>query len=66
MEHPVKNLHEKYKPFERVDRKFWNACEIYFCGVFLLPLRVVFILLSGVFLAFVNTFMACFSNEEAE
>lgn len=66
MEKPVENLHERYKPFERIDRPFWNVCEIYFCGVFFLPIRVILIILSGVFLAFVNVFISWFSDAETE
>ena len=40
------NLDEKYKPFERFDYNEWNKCEIYFCAVFLLPIRIAIIISS--------------------
>lgn len=44
------NLEERFKPFERFDRKQWNIKEMYFCAIFLLPIRVFMILASMIFL----------------
>lgn len=34
------SLPEKYQPFARFDRHQWNHLEIYFCAIFLLPIRL--------------------------
>ena len=39
------NLPENYKPFERFDRKKWNHFELYFCAIFLLPIRVLMMII---------------------
>ena len=35
------NLEQRFKPFVRFDREKWNIMEIYFCAVFLLPVRAL-------------------------
>lgn len=37
-------LPENCKPFARFDRKKWNHFEIYFCAIFLLPLRIFLVI----------------------
>lgn len=44
------NIEERFKPFERIDRDKWNIMEIYFCAVFLLPIRLLTIIGSMVVL----------------
>jgi len=66
LEKPVPNLDEKYKPFQRVDRENWILFEIYFCAIFLLPIRLVFIVVSFVFLSSFNTLMMLFGDKDSE
>ncbi|EAR88356.1 acyltransferase (macronuclear) [Tetrahymena thermophila SB210] len=44
------NLEERFKPFERFERKLWNVKEMYFCGIFLLPIRVAIVVVVMIFL----------------
>jgi len=48
------NLEQRFKPFERFDREKWNIMEIYFCAVFLLPIRLLTII--GGMIILVTTF----------
>jgi lysophosphatidylcholine acyltransferase/lyso-PAF acetyltransferase len=41
-----KEFAEKYDPFRRKDISKWSHFEIYFCALFLLPLRIILFLVS--------------------
>ncbi|CAD8173929.1 unnamed protein product [Paramecium pentaurelia] len=47
------DIPEKFQPFRRRDYKNWNKLEIYFGAIFLLPLRLIFVLGSLFAFAFV-------------
>lgn len=40
------NIKENYKPFEVLHRDKWNIYEIYFCAIFILPIRLFFIFIT--------------------
>lgn len=66
LEHPIQNLPDSLKPFERVDRKNWKIYEIYFCAIFLLPIRLTLVVISGIILSLINTVSSMTSPKENE
>ena len=40
------NIDELYKPYERRDFAKWNKFEIYFCAIFLLPVKLIILSIS--------------------
>jgi uncharacterized MAPEG superfamily protein len=45
-ENPIPGVTELHKPFERQDRNNWNLFEIYFGAIFLVPIRLIFIIIT--------------------
>lgn len=41
LEIEIPNLQKEHIPFHRHDRKNWRPIELYFCGVFLFPIRLI-------------------------
>jgi len=49
-----KELAAKYDPFARKDVDKWNKFEIYFCGIFLFPLRMIVMIVCTVTCAIIT------------
>lgn len=66
LQESVENIQEEHKPFERLDRKNWKIWEIYFCAVFLLPIRMVLVIAAFLPITFFNTFCLLPKNNDKE
>jgi lysophosphatidylcholine acyltransferase/lyso-PAF acetyltransferase len=55
-------LPENWKPFERYDRKNWRISEIYFGALFLLPIRLLIMVIALCFAFFVFLIAGKFLN----
>lgn len=47
-------------------RKTWEPLEVYICAIFLLPIRIIIIILSLSFLSFVSFLCICTNEDTAE
>lgn len=60
----IDDVEDKWKPFVRYDRKNWSLCEIYFCAVFILPIRLIIFFVILIFISILSCFFSFGSKKD--